>query len=249
MLVLAVLMFASGFTLRVAWKSSNEPAEAQSVAKSDRYEQAQSVYDRDPSNAHNFNGRWRMSHGKLDPDTPIPGCVGGQTLGNVWAWGYSNILTNNLRGVFAEFLVGTALGIVGDSQRVEWDSYDLGYEGQGIEVKSSAYLQSWPQPRPSKISWNIAEHFIYEEETDTWREEKERPAKCYVLCLYCERKDRNPPVMLDLDKWRFYVVPTSLINDEFGAQKTVVLSRIEPLAAAVKYGRLRGSVGRALGGG
>lgn len=160
-----------------------------------------------------------MSEGRLDPDTSIRGSVGEQTVGDFWAWAYSNILTNNLRGVFAEFLVGTALGVVGDTQRVEWDSYDLQYEGQGIEVKSSAYLQSWPQPKPSKIGWNIAEHFIYDEETDTWTEEKERPAQCYVLCLYCERKNRSPAVMLDVDKWRLYVVPTSLINEKFGSRR------------------------------
>ncbi len=53
-----------------------------------------------------------MRRGKLDPGTPIPGVVGAHTAGHFWAWAYSNILTNNLRGVFAEFLVGTALGVV-----------------------------------------------------------------------------------------------------------------------------------------
>jgi hypothetical protein len=33
MLVLAALVFASGFTLRVAWETFDEPAQAQSVAK------------------------------------------------------------------------------------------------------------------------------------------------------------------------------------------------------------------------
>jgi len=179
-----------------------------------------------------------MSFGRLDPDTPIPGSVGRQTVGDFWAWGYSNILTNNLRGVFAEFLVGTALGVVGDSQRVEWDSYDLEYEGQGIEVKSSAYLQSGPQPRPSPIIWNIAQHHIYDEE-DRPTGEKGRPAKCYVLCVYREKEDRDPALLLDLGRWEFYVVPTSLINEKFGSQKTVGLGGIKPLAIAVEYKRLR----------
>jgi hypothetical protein len=29
-----------------------------------------------------------------------------QTMLDFWQWGFSNILTNNLRGIFAEFLVG-----------------------------------------------------------------------------------------------------------------------------------------------
>jgi hypothetical protein len=35
MLVLATLVFASGFTLRVAWESLDEAAQAQSVAEGD----------------------------------------------------------------------------------------------------------------------------------------------------------------------------------------------------------------------
>src|SRR5215217_2449459 len=38
MLVLATLVFASGFTLRVAWESLDEAAQAQSVAEGDLYD-------------------------------------------------------------------------------------------------------------------------------------------------------------------------------------------------------------------
>jgi hypothetical protein len=38
MLVLAALVFACGFTLRVAWESLDEPAEAQSVQEGDLYD-------------------------------------------------------------------------------------------------------------------------------------------------------------------------------------------------------------------
>jgi hypothetical protein len=53
-----------------------------------------------------------MSDGRLNPDTPIPGSTAGQTVGEFSAWAYSNILTNITRGLYAEFLVGTALGAV-----------------------------------------------------------------------------------------------------------------------------------------
>ena len=96
-----------------------------------------------------------MSYGRLEPDTPIPGVVGGQTVGDFWAWAFSNILTNITRGLFAEFLVGTALGAV-EGKRTEWDSYDLSYGDAHIEVKSSAYLQSWEQDKPSNIGWSIS---------------------------------------------------------------------------------------------
>lgn len=72
-----------------------------------------------------------MAKGGLDSATLIAGAAGGETLGDFWAWGYSNILTNNLRGVFAEFLVGTALGAAGGA-RTEWDAFDLLYGGAGL---------------------------------------------------------------------------------------------------------------------
>jgi hypothetical protein len=62
---------------------------------------------------------------------PYPRCRGGQTVGDFWAWAYSNILTNITRGLFAEFLVGTALGAV-EGTRTEWDSFDLLYKDAKI---------------------------------------------------------------------------------------------------------------------
>lgn len=50
---------------------------------------------------------------------------------------------NTVRGVIAEFLVASALGISGD-MREAWSPFDLLTEdGIKIEVKSSAYVQQW----------------------------------------------------------------------------------------------------------
>lgn len=183
-----------------------------------------------------------MSDGRLGPDTPIPGSVGGQTVGDFWAWAYSSILTNITRGLFAEFLVGTALGAV-EGTRTEWDSFDLLYGDVKIEVKSSAYLQSWPQPELSKIGWSISPSTY---QYDGKIRDQEPPADCYVFCVYCEKEDRSPAKVLDLEEWEFYVVPTTVIREELSGQKTVVLSRIRSLTDAVTYSRLRERVDEAL---
>lgn len=187
----------------------------------------------------------------MDPDTPIGGSAGGQTLGDFWAWGYSNILTNNLRGVFAEFLVGTALDAAGGT-RTEWDAFDVLYEGAGIEggarieVKSSAYLQSWDQDKPSAIGWDVGERYSVDPETNDWTPQKGRAAHCYVFCVYAEKEDRDPAKVLDSGRWDFYVVPTGVINEELGSQKTVALGRIAALTDPVPYPRLKERVDEAL---
>ena len=81
----------------------------------------------------------------------------GQALGfdilSFWQWSGSDLLSNATRGVLAEYLVARALGAA-DEPRVEWDAVDVRTpEGVSVEVKASAYIQSWPQERLSRISF------------------------------------------------------------------------------------------------
>jgi hypothetical protein len=97
------------------------------------------------------------------------------------------------------------LGTV-EGTRTEWDSFDLLYGDVKIEVKSSAYLQSWPQDQPSAIGWSISPStYQYDGKT----KDQEPPADCCVFCVYCEKEDRSLAKVLDLEEREFYVVPTS----------------------------------------
>lgn len=77
-----------------------------------------------------------------------------------WRWSASDLVSNATRGILAEYLVACAIGIA-DGARVEWDAYDLLIPKTDnraeirIEVKSSAYLQSWQQKKLSKIIFSI----------------------------------------------------------------------------------------------
>ena len=64
---------------------------------------------------------------RLNPDQKIP--LTGRTIQDFWAWGFSDILTNISRAVFAERLVGSALDAV-DGIRPVWEHYDLDYAGK-----------------------------------------------------------------------------------------------------------------------
>lgn len=91
----------------------------------------------------------------------IPGL--GVTGGDFWSWAYSDILNNTDRAVFAEYVVGTALGVT-DAPRVEWDAVDLRYGDNTIEVKSAAYVQSWHQEQDpvSQISFDLRERLSWD---------------------------------------------------------------------------------------
>ena len=180
---------------------------------------------------------------KLEPNTLIP-ALNNLTVGDFWSWAYSDILSNANRSVFAEFLVGAALGVL-ERPRIEWNGFDLEYRGKKIEVKASAYLQSWPQTRPSVIMFDICPKRAWDAATAQSINEPTRIADCYVFCLYAET---NPEVnnVVDVDRWEFYVVSTDAINQSFGAQKSIGLSSLKKIAETIKYNQLRITIELAL---
>ncbi len=180
----------------------------------------------------------------IDPDEPIPGIDGG-TFGQFWSWAYSDVLSNANRSVFAEYLVGSALGAL-DRPRVEWDSCDLLYCGKKIEVKASAYLQSWQQKRLSYIAFDVAPHRALDGMTNIMASESARTADCYVFCVFADR-DRVSCRVTDPSRWMFHPVPTPLINRHLSGQKTARLSSIQRLSTPVPYHQLRTEIDRVLG--
>src|ERR687892_610483 len=70
-----------------------------------------------------------------------------------WQWSSSDLVGNALRGKLAEFIVASAVDSV-EGVRREWDAVDIRTsDGVRVEVKSSAYLQSWSQKKHSVIQF------------------------------------------------------------------------------------------------
>jgi hypothetical protein len=178
-----------------------------------------------------------MKPTRLKPNQPIPG-MRDTVVGDFWSWGFSNPLVNKDRGVFAEFIVGHALGLVDDVRLTGWEAFDFVYKGHGIEVKSSAYVQAWPQKQLSKPSFDVEAKGAYEDELGRWDAEKRRRSDAYVFCLYPET-DWEKVNVLNVPAWEFYVVPTRQIDIELGSQKRVGLARVQTMADAVNYFELR----------
>ena len=145
-----------------------------------------------------------------------------------WQWSSSDLVSNALRGVLAEFLVGKALGIV-DGVRQEWDAFDLRTKsGQKIEVKSAAYVQSWAQTELSRISFGIAPTHGWDASTNEYSSERKRQADVYVFALF-KHQDKRTVDPLNVAQWEFYVVPVDRLNQALPTQKTIGLTALRGL--------------------
>ena len=163
----------------------------------------------------------------------------GATLLDFWRWSASDLLGNALRGQLAEFLVAVALRIPLADARQEWTSWDLTTpEGIRVEVKSSAYLQSWHQSKPSVITFSIAESKGWDPATNAYANAVQRQAQVYVFCLFAQR-DKAAADPLNAAQWQFYVVPTALLNQHHPGQKRIGLAGVRQLAGPVVFEEVR----------
>jgi hypothetical protein len=172
-------------------------------------------------------------------------CNGTKTEYNLmdfWRWSMSDILSNATRGRFAEFVVGTAVGLNPENLRDEWDAYDLKTEGGiKIEVKSAAYIQCWNQKNFSTISFSIKATRHWGAETNMQRGEPKRHADLYVFCLL-KHKDQKTIDPLKMEQWDFYVLPTYRLDNYERSQSSITINSLRKLADPIKYSELRNEI-------
>jgi hypothetical protein len=162
-----------------------------------------------------------------------------------WEWAYGDLLTNTTRGVLAEYIVATALGI-SDAKRLHWDQYDLEIHRMGkragIEVKSAAYVQTWAQARISEITFGIRAATGWDARNNTYAASAKRSAAVYVFCLL-EGEDPKKIDPLEVTQWTFYVLSTSELDRQVPTQKTIRLGRLKDLGAQpCTYGELKTAI-------
>ncbi|GAA1460884.1 hypothetical protein NE857_09855 [Nocardiopsis exhalans] len=174
----------------------------------------------------------RLVVNRRSGDEPI--MVGDQAAGSLqafWSWAYSDLADNTARGILAEYLVATALNAA-DGTRREWDSVDIRTtEEWRVEVKSSAYLQTWDQKELSKISFSIGPSAGWDARTNTQDTEKRRNSDAYVFCVL-HHQDKPSLDPLDLGQWTFYVLPTRVLDEQRPEQQTIALSSLLELGPA-----------------
>lgn len=181
----------------------------------------------------------RKAPTKADAGFFVNGKVSGKavfTIGEFWSWAFSDLQDNTLRGEFAEFIVARALGI--DLHiRQGWANYDLETEdGIRIEVKASAYLQSWDQSKLSNLvftglkarAWNPI---------DGYEKEKTYRADVYVFCVQTA-KTHEEYDQFDLSQWEFRVVSRKEL-ERLGAASLSYGSLCRICPGRVAFGGLR----------
>jgi hypothetical protein len=161
---------------------------------------------------------------------------------NFWQWSASDLIGNAERGILAEYIVATALGIA-DGVQEGWTAYDLKTpSGIKIEVKSGAYIQSWYQKTYSNVCFSIKPSTSWDSRTNEWESERKRQADIYVFCVL-KHKDQTTLDPLNLDQWDFYVLPASVLNKLSLTQKTIGLAGVLKLHPfIVKYEELASCV-------
>ena len=160
-----------------------------------------------------------------------------------WRWSVSDILSNATRGRFAEFIVGTSIGLNPENIRDEWGAYDLTSEdGIKIEIKSAAYIQSWNQKKYSLVSFSIRPSKYWDAETNIQQGYPKRHADIYVFCLL-KHKDKSTVDPLKMEQWEFYVLPTFTLDNYERSQSSITLTSLRKLTEPKEYIDLNREIG------
>lgn len=178
------------------------------------------------------------------------------TVKDFWAWSMSRLIGDGPRGDLAEFIVNEALGTDTTIPKKGWGECDIMYSHAGrplrIEVKCSTLLQAWERTSMPRPVFSIAKTLNCDiEETESGYRyigrdgsPPRRRSDVYVFCLFAE-ENRNKANPLVLDQWKFYVVPTKLIDEQFGDQRSISLRGLERLGATpCRFQDIRPSVDR-----
>jgi hypothetical protein len=134
---------------------------------------------------------------------------------------------NIVRGVLAEFLVKLAVKDTSEI-RAACSNHDIVMPPDvTIEVKASAYLQSWPQPALSNIGFSGLRGRPWLEDGSFGLERVLR-SDVYVFAIHtCRIPDHYDP--LDVSQWEFRVLARAQLEEHGGRSiQLTLLDRIAP---------------------
>jgi hypothetical protein len=158
------------------------------------------------------------------------------TVADFWRWAFSDLLDNITRGILAEYLVAKA---VGDQRtlRIGWDNFDArAPDGTTIEVKCSAFLQSWVQKRHSELVFGRLSAREFDAARNEYSVDVRVRADVFVFAVQTQREPASYDV-LDISHWEFWAASATTIREWGG--KTVGVGWVRQHATGpLPYGDL-----------
>jgi hypothetical protein len=164
----------------------------------------------------------------------------GNSLLDFWKWAYGDLCDDDVKGVFAEWLVHRLLGIE-SRRRVSWANSDvITPEGVRIEVKASSYWQSWkfldekglpydkPLHTPVQNESSLRFGGLRARDATNASAAKSQPmlkSHLYVFVLNKE-KDLSKWNAMDLSQWDFYIARAEDLAQIAG--KSVTVAKLRP---------------------
>ena len=161
-----------------------------------------------------------------------------------WRFHYSNIY--DLQDKIAEFIVSKALGIDHAQNDQYWTLWDVSYRNKRIEVKETSYYHSFNEE--GKVSkqrvFGITKANGSYDSANSGNSDFCRQNDIYVFCLNIgDTRETSYP--LNLNNWEFYIVPTAIIDEKCGNNKTISLGRIKGLGfEAKRYDEIKTEIDR-----
>lgn len=157
-----------------------------------------------------------------------------------WKYKYSNVW--NMQEYIAEFLIEKSLGLEKSHNTDSWTLYDINYRNKRIEIKETSYYHLWNENgkiSKQRVFGITMANSSYE---NSLEENKfERQNDLYVFCLNIGKtKDESNP--MNIKNWEFYIVPTKIINNVCGNNKTISLGKVKNIAKQVDYFEIKNCI-------
>lgn len=163
------------------------------------------------------------------------------TVLDFWRFQFSSIY--HMQEEIAEFIVSMALGLKAPHNKNLWTTWDIDYRGKRIEIKETGYYHSFNEEGRVSQQRTFGITKAYSRYKDNQSDYK-RQNDVYVFCLNIgdTREASNP---LELNHWRFWVIPTETINRLCGDNKTISLVRIKKITGlndGIGYADLKAAI-------
>src|SRR5689334_17487806 len=147
------------------------------------------------------------------------------TVIDFWRWAFSDLRDNTTRGILAEFLVSKAVGDARE-MRIGWGNFDaLAPDGTKIEVKCSAFLQSWTLQRLSGLQFGRLRAREFDADRNELSADVRVRADVFVFAVQAQQ-DPASYDMLDIGHWEFWVASADAVRPHL-----LILGRAQPAEA------------------